>query len=412
MRDLKRFLKQRLTGDVPRNIKWSYLVLSLAMSIALWFYVTVQDNPVVEQLFDVPINYTNLQDGMAISDKVETARVRISGNANIMDEITVSNIDISADLAGLDLGSHTVRLKVDLPGGVQLVSIDHNEVMLIIERLAETQKPVKVYMAGTDVADGFTALDPVLMPEVVVLSGSSDKLALVDSVYVSVDIGGADENYRTVLPVNVVDANGNSLLSWVTPQPAAVDVLVPVVSDLPSKVVPVRVTISGAPAAGYMVSRIVIDPAVATVYAPQNVLDSLDYVYTSAVNIGGATNNVKDDVTLLSVDGATIDASAKFGVVVVVERQRTVTLHDVTVSLSRANSNYDYQLETNTVDVTVRGPVSVLNNMTNIDIEARVDVGSLAPGEAEVEVQLSTGQNVEIRQATPAVINVSVSRKE
>lgn len=412
MRDLKRFLKQRLTGDVPRNIKWSYLVLSLAMSIALWFYVTVQDNPVVEQLFDVPINYTNLQDGMAISDKVETARVRISGNANIMDEITVSNIDISADLAGLDLGSHTVRLKVDLPGGVQLVSIDHNEVMLIIERLAETQKPVKVYMAGTDVADGFTALDPVLMPEVVVLSGSSDKLALVDSVYVSVDIGGADENYRTVLPVNVVDANGNSLLSWVTPQPAAVDVLVPVVSDLPSKVVPVRVTISGAPAAGYMVSRIVIDPAVATVYAPQNVLDSLDYVYTSAVNIGGATNNVKDDVTLLSVDGATIDASAKFGVVVVVERQRTVTLHDVTVSLSRANSNYDYQLETNTVDVTVRGPVSVLNDMTNIDIEARVDVGSLAPGEAEVEVQLSTGQNVEIRQATPAVINVSVSRKE
>ncbi len=412
MHDLKKFLKQRMAGDVPKNIKWSYLVLSLAMSIALWFYVTVQDNPVVEQLFDVPINYTNLQDGMAISDKVETARVRISGNANIMDEITVSNIDISADLAGLDLGSHTVRLKVDLPSGVQLVSIDHNEVMLIIEKLSETQRSVKVYMAGTDVADGFTALDPVLMPEVVVLSGSSDKLALVDSVYVSVDIGDADENYRAVLPVNVVDANGNSLLSWVTPQPTAVDVLVPVVSDLPSKVVPVRVTISGAPAAGYMVSRIVIDPAVATVYAPQNVLDSLDYVYTSAVNISGATSNVKDDVTLLSVDGATIDASSKFGVVVVVERQRTVMLHDVTVSLSRANSNYDYQLDTNTVDVTVRGPVSVLNDMTNVDIEARVDVGSLAPGEAEVEVQLSTGQNVEIMQATPVAINVSVSRKE
>ncbi|MBQ3179734.1 MAG: hypothetical protein IJB55_00045, partial [Firmicutes bacterium] len=174
---------------------------------------------------------------------------------------------------------------------------------------------------------------------------------------------------------------------------------------------PVRVTISGEPAEGYMISRIVADPVSATVLGPQNVLDNLDYVYTSAVNISGASGNVKEEVSLLSVDGARIDNSQSFGVLVVVEKQRTVILRDVAVSLSRANSNYNYQLDTNTIDVTVRGPSSALNGMLNTDVEARVDVGNLSPGKATVPVELYSDQNVEIIQAEPAEIGVSVSRK-
>lgn len=396
---------------LPKDIKWGYLILSLALSVVLWFYVTVQDNPVVEQLFDVPVDYTNLAEGMAINDKVETVKVRISGNANIMEDIAASDINVYADLSGLDLGSHTVRLKVELPSGVQLISINHNDVLLIIERLEQSQRPVEVYWGSADAAEGYTVLDPVLMPEAVTLSGAADKLVLVDKVYVNINIEDATDNYRAALPVNVVDANGNSLLSWVTPQPAVVDVLVPVVTDQPSKVVPVRVTISGEPAEGYMISRIVADPVSATVLGPQNVLDNLDYVYTSAVNISGATGNVKEEVSLLSVDGAKIDNSQSFGVLVVVEKQRTVILRDVAVSLSRANSNYNYQLDTNTIDVTVRGPSSALNGMLNTDVEARVDVGNLSPGKATVPVELYSDQNVEIIQAEPAEIGVSVSRK-
>ena len=195
------------------------------------------------------------------------------------------------------------------------------------------------------------------------------------------------------------------------PLTSSVDVLVPVVTDQPSKVAPVRVTISGQPAEGYIVSRIVADPAVATVLGPQNVLDNVDYVYTSAVNISGATSSVRDKVTLLSIDGATIDSSVNFGVMVVIEKQRTVTLKDVAVSLTRANSNYDYQLESNTIDVAVRGPISVINELLNTDVEARVDVGNLSPGEATVSVVLSSDYNIEIMQAQPAVLGVSVSRK-
>ncbi len=402
-------MKQAL--KLPKDIKWGYLVLAFALSLTLWFYVTVQDNPVIEQLFDVPVDYVNLDDGMAIGDKIESVKVRLSGNANIMEDITVSDINAYVDLTGLELGSHTVKLKVELPGGVQLVSVDQTEVMLIIEKLERIQRPVEVYFSSTDVAEGYMALEPVLMPEEIVLAGPADKLALVDQVYINVDLTDSLENYRATLPVKVVDVNGNSLLSWVTPEPATVDVLVPIVTDQPSKVAPVRVTISGQPAEGYVISRIVVDPAVATVLGPQNVLDNVDYVYTSAVNISGATGTVKDDVTLLNIDGATIDSSVSFGVMVVIEKQRTVTLKDVAVSLSRANSNYNYQLDRNTVDVTVRGPASVVNELQNTDVEARVDVGSLQPGEASVPVVLSSGYNVEIIQAAPAELGISVSRK-
>ncbi|HIU11056.1 MAG TPA: hypothetical protein IAB00_07485, partial [Candidatus Avidehalobacter gallistercoris] len=271
-----------------KGINWGSLLLAFLLSLSLWVYVTVQDNPVIEGRFEVPIDYMNLPDNLALSDKADTVRVRVAAPTNVMNTLASSDINAYADLSAAGEGQYTAPLRFQLPDNVELVSADSTEVVLVINQLATRQKPVTVRYVSSEPAEGYLALEASLAPNQVVLSGSEDRLNQVEEVFITVDITDMSSNFRANLPVNVVDASGNSLLGFVTPQPALVDVLVPVVTEQPSKVVPVSVTLSGAPAEGYVISRIVVDAPVATIFGAQSALDTVDYAYTSAVNIADA----------------------------------------------------------------------------------------------------------------------------
>ncbi len=394
-----------------KQINWGYLALALALAIMLWGFVTIQDNPQEERLFEVPVDYINLADNLAISDKPSNIKLRLNATSSVLDNLSASDINAYADLSGATLGQYTARLNFDLPTGVQLSSAERSEVTVLIDELAQVQHQVQVEYTGT-AADGYMTLPASVSPTEIVLSGPEDKLALINKVFISVNLDEANSNYRASLPVNVQDSAGNSLLHWITPQPAMLDVLVPVVSSQPSKTVPVNVTLSGQPANGYVVSRIVADPAVAVIMGAQKALDNVDYVYTSAININGATNTVTEEVTLLNANGVTVDTSLRFKVMVVIEREETTTVNDVVVSLTNTNAAYNYNLSTNTVDVVVRGPASDISNVRNSAISAQLNAADFGIGINQGFLQLSTNSNLEIVSAQPLFIEVNVSSKE
>ncbi|MCI9043867.1 MAG: hypothetical protein HFJ96_00435 [Peptococcaceae bacterium] len=394
-----------------KQINWGYLALALALAIMLWGFVTIQDNPQEERLFEVPVDYINLADNLAISDKPSNIKLRLNATSSVLDNLSASDINAYADLSGATLGQYTARLNFDLPAGVQLSSAERSEVTVLIDELAQVQHQVQVEYTGT-AADGYMTLPASVSPTEIVLSGPEDKLALINKVFISVNLDEANSNYRASLPVNVQDSAGNSLLHWITPQPAMLDVLVPVVSSQPSKTVPVNVTLSGQPANGYVVSRIVADPAVAVIMGAQKALDNVDYVYTSAININGATNTVTEEVTLLNANGVTVDTSLRFKVMVVIEREETTTVNDVVVSLTNTNAAYNYNLSTNTVDVVVRGPASDISNVRNSAISAQLNAADFGIGINQGFLQLSTNSNLEIVSAQPLFIEVNVSSKE
>ena len=194
-----------------KQINWGYLALSLFAAISLWIYVTIRDNPVEEQLFEVPVDYINLADNLAISDKTENIKLRLSATANVLDNLSVSDINVYVDLSTATLGQYTGRLNVDLPNNVQLSSAERTEITVLIDELAQIQRSVNVEYASTNsLAEGYMALAHSISPNEVILSGPEDKLALIDQIFVTVNLNSAQSNYRASLPVNVQDAAGNS----------------------------------------------------------------------------------------------------------------------------------------------------------------------------------------------------------
>ena len=52
----------------------------------------------------------------------------------------------------------------------------------------------------------------------------------------------------------------------------------PIVSDTPSKTVPIRVSLEGSPAVNYRVSRTIIEPETVQILGSLNALDKIDFI--------------------------------------------------------------------------------------------------------------------------------------
>ena len=149
----------------------------------------------------------------------------------------------------------------------------------------------------------------------------------------------------------------------------------------------------------------------ATIFGAQSALDTVDYAYTSAVNIADAKGNVTQEVTLLNANGLSFDREQVYRVVVTIEPEAVRTVDDVAITIVNQQPALNYQLAELTCSVTVRGPASVVGSLDAADIEARVDVDGLGAGEHRAAIQAVTSANATVEAVEPSSMLAHISAK-
>ena len=389
------------------NDKTVYKIVALALTIVLWFYVAQANNSIEEKMFEVPIDYVNLASDLAISDRETTVGVRVSAQANVLENISTQDIVATVDLANANTGQNILPVKVSLPSQVQLVSVNPIDIAISIEDKIETQVIVEPDVTAT-AQDGYTLLEPVLFPNEVVISGAANVINSISRVYVNVDGTDLNTTYSAALPIIVEDAAGNNLTDQVSLSTENIDVMLPVIDDLPSKVMPISADLVGEPAEGYAVSRIIISPNIVTAYGSQIALDKDDYVYTESIDIEGATSNVAAKVNLISTDDIRLDVTDSVDVYVQIERQTTRTFDNVPVNLLNTG-NYQYELSSKYVSVTVTGAESVLENLSQNSISVECDVAGLTSGSTQVRLNATVTGSAYMTAISPQTVTVTTT---
>jgi YbbR domain-containing protein len=87
-----------------------------------------------------------------------------------------------------------------------------------------------------------------------------------------VNLDNADSNLSLKLIPRIRGAGGNVDTDIIEIKPELVDIFVPVIEDNPSKSVPVVVPVTGIPAYGYKVSRIVVEPEIVRISGSMKLL--------------------------------------------------------------------------------------------------------------------------------------------
>ncbi len=111
-----------------------FIVLSFFMSLFLWVYIQVINNPVVTRNITVPISqYQNLPDNAEVSYPIKSVDLEIVGRAGTINKLTVDDIVVSIDYSEISEGDMGV---VELP--INVSSADGNIYFRVERQLPET----------------------------------------------------------------------------------------------------------------------------------------------------------------------------------------------------------------------------------------------------------------------------------
>lgn len=396
-----------------------YKASALILALLIWFYVT--QNPVQEKTINgVAIGYTGLQAGLVVSEFTETAEIKVQGVDKIVDSLKAQDLKISIDLSKALAGETIIPLGSDMvtaPEGVEIISTKPQSIQVSIDTLKEKQLPVKVEYANK-VAVGFSSFEPITTPSIVVVRGASQVLENLETARVTVDLNNATNNLELALPIQLLD-KGNKVVSMDNLQisPDKVQVFVPVVREMPTKTVIIKPVLAGTPQEGYVVARTVVEPETIKLSGSTERLDQLDQILTRPIDITGMGVNKTYQTSLEIPEGVNVLYQSMVKVTVQLnEAPITRTFEEVNVTVENQPPNVQTNLSPGKVNVTVKGPRAIIEQLLMADIRVVIDLNEVNPETVkeegisrEVRVILPGTGNIQLVEVEPSTVKISFS---
>ncbi len=190
---------------------WSIKLLSLGLSLTLWFYVTSKGK--TEMTLSVPLELRNIPQTLAIvGDVAGSLDVRVQGQERVLRDITVGKKVFGVlDLSMTRAGENVVPISPDdirRPSGVTVMHLALSEVKVKLEPLVRRTVRLKPVLHGSP-ASGFHVVKVTVSPSKITVEGPSSIINTLDVLQtMPIDIQGAGDTI-TVDPK--IDYQGKSV---------------------------------------------------------------------------------------------------------------------------------------------------------------------------------------------------------
>jgi YbbR domain-containing protein len=200
-----------------------------------------------------------------------------------------------------------------------------------------------------------------------------------------------------------------------TLSPLTVTVSVAIERQVGYRDVTVRAVTQGAPAAGYWISNISVEPALVTVYGQQSVIESLPgYLDTQPIDLQDATRDAIKRVALALPEGVLVlgEGAGKEGILVQISIEPLLGGQTVRRELEIQNlrAGLTASASLTHVDIILSGPLPALQELKPEDVQAILDLFGLPPGIHKVtpKVILPEGLGLEVKSIVPDIVEVTI----
>ena len=389
------------------------LVMALLLAAIIWGVATVEENPGREGYFfdTLPIELVNRPSDLVVFQKtVERVRVKLRAPQASWDQLQPASFHVTADLTRQDVGSHQVAVKVQVTDPrVTVIAIEPPEVGLRLERVK-----TRTFDVRSDVLDavplGYTFRPPTLNPAQVAVTGPETLVDQAVEAAADVYLRGAKMPIEREVPVQLRDAQGN-ILSGLTISPTVALVKVQVEQRVGYKDVSIKTTLKGAPAPGYWVSNIVVNPSTVTIVGNPDILSRIPgFVETVPVDVSNATAEINkraalslpEGVSVLNNEGATVQVS-----ITPLLGGQTVRRK---VSLQGLKRGQTATISPDSVEVILSGPLPNLQNLAAEDVQVIVDAAGLSAGVYQLKPRVPVVPSaLRVQNIVPDTVQVGIT---
>jgi YbbR domain-containing protein len=177
------------------------------------------------------------------------------------------------------------------------------------------------------------------------------------------------------------------------------------------RILQVRPSLEGNPAAGFEVLGVTSDPATVEVIGPESSLRGLNEAMTEPVSIANARNSIREVVNVGVADPSVrLRHSQTTSVTVQIGPGTSTRTVAVPITITNAESGVRARLLTTVASVQVRGTQAAIDAVTPDAVQARVNVAGLKEGDHDVGVQVQTRQGLTVQSIVPATVKLRISK--
>ncbi|MGH2410722.1 MAG: CdaR family protein, partial [Chloroflexota bacterium] len=293
----------RRPGDqaLSRQAMLTRLLAALVMSIALWYYVTDQENPIVRsQPFTLQAEVRNIPSGLALRNPTITVTVTARG---LQDQVSSPGVIIPiVDLKGVSRDAREATVPVTISGGRSDVqyTVSPATVSVSLEPLVSATVPV-TFVPQSSLPINLTNLPPQLTPSVLTISGPADQVNRVYHATVTVPLDSISAPNSQVssfsktfnISPQLFDIQGKQIsASGLLPPDTRVKVTLQINVSLAIQTLAVAPILSGGLPLGYQLDGIQVEPPSVTVVGPPDAVNSLRAITTQPVLLNGVTHSM------------------------------------------------------------------------------------------------------------------------
>jgi len=386
-------------------------VLSLALAVAVWFFVVDVENQTRTDFFPgvMPVEAVNVPQGLAVSSLSQPqVRVRISADKDIWNDISVNDFKATVDLSGMKQREATVSVRVTVDrGDVDVDEVDPPQVVVDLEPVITRVVPVKPREVGT-VPLGYSLSELKISPEEVAVSGPSTQVNKVADVEADVNLTGLKLSLEQEFTLTARDAQGGDIDAVNLDQNTAKVGLTIVKQEFINGYV-VNPSVTGNVATGYRIAGVEVTPPFVNVSGSLEVLQSIDVLTTENIAVDGAESDVVRSVRLRLPEGASVAGGGEVVVRVRVGPARGESVFTVAVKTSGANPNAVTTVLPPTVSVTVAGEIPSLDALAVDKITVTVNLSDLPSGTHRVAAVVELPAGFALVKVDPPEVVVTIA---
>lgn len=417
-------MKEKITNNLLLKI------LSLIIAFLVWLIVVNADNPIMTESFvvsDVQLlneAYIDADGKMCMQDEEQDPiRVTIRAERKVLDRISASDIRAVADLqqaVSLDTDPVMVPITAVCAGiAPEDIQVTPQNLSLHVEDKDTQEFVVNVTTNNTRPDRGYEVGTLSSNPEKIKITGLISLINKIDRVNAAIDVSDASEDVTEETEVTVIDKNGEVFsdtdMAYLNVSKVYVTArLWEVRSD-----VRIRAEYSGTAAEGYEAESITTTPNVITVAGSTSALEALEeqnntiWIPADAVDISGEKSDYEEKINISDYlpEGLKLTADSSedlfIRVNILPEGSSVCEVPTKNIIVENAPDTMQVAFDTAMIEVRVKKTSEDLEDLTEKEIQASIDLEDIEEGSHELPVEIRLPEGYELVDEVTTGVEVS-----
>lgn len=387
------------------------VLAAVVIAITLWFMVNGNADMLITQDFNsIPITLTNVEsltekNLVLADDKNYYLNLQVKGTDKNLRNISMKEITAEIDLGDIEKkGIYDLDVEVKgLANSVIISSMNPTSLQIEVDNIIKENMDVDIVVDGKPANE--LAVISAESQEKVEVEGPEESIAAIDKMTATAKVNGLKEDTVQNLEVTAYDAAGNPITDLeILPNVVEAEIILGKTKSM--GIIP---STTGAPASGYIVTGVQVEPSKVLIGAKEELLNTIETIPMDPIDVSGQSKTFTKDINLTPPQGCYfLDDSGKVKVTVAIESpvEKSFTIDKVNTRNLGAGLVVS-KIKDSRIVVKLEGASSILNSLNAAQIEAFVDCANLGPGEYELPIQTNLSMSL-VKSITPAKTTVII----